>query len=269
MAKTYFKVMTIAGSDSGGGAGIQADLKTFAALGCYGMSVITALTAQNTQGVKAVHPTPVTFVRAQLEALFEDIGAEAVKIGMLHSGEMVETVTDMLKKHHAKNIVLDPVMTAQSGDALTSVDAFEAVKEHLLPLATVLTPNLPEARLFLNREINNLEEMHQAARDLADLGTRSVLIKGGHLNTQDSTDILYIRQEDRFVVLQGDRIETHNNHGTGCTLSSAVASFLARRFPLEEASRSAKEYLLGSLRAGAEYEIGQGSGPPHHFYRHW
>ena len=261
--------MTIAGSDSGGGAGIQADLKTFAALGCYGMSVITALTAQNTQGVMAVHPTPITFIRAQLEALFEDIGADAVKIGMLHSSKMVEIVAEQLKKYRAKNIVLDPVMTAQSGDALSGVDAFEAMKEHLLPLVTVLTPNLPEARLFLNREINNLEDMHQAARDLANLGTRSVLIKGGHLKAHDATDILYIGREDRFVVLQGDRIETRNNHGTGCTLSSAVASFLARGFSLEEASRSAKEYLMGSIRAGAEYEIGQGSGPPHHFFRHW
>jgi hydroxymethylpyrimidine/phosphomethylpyrimidine kinase len=269
MSKKYHKVITIAGSDSGGGAGIQADIKTFAALGCYGMSVITALTAQNTRGVNAVHATPVAFVRAQLEALFEDIGTEAVKIGMLHSGEMVQIVAEQLIKHQAKNIVLDPVMTAQSGDDLSSLEAFDAMKEHLFPLVTVLTPNLPEAGLFLNREINNLEDMHQAARDLAQIGTRNVLIKGGHLTGHNSTDILYIGQEDRSVVLQGDRIETRNNHGTGCTLSSAVASFLAKGFTLEEASRSAKEYLTGSIRAGAEYEIGQGSGPPHHFYEHW
>jgi hydroxymethylpyrimidine/phosphomethylpyrimidine kinase len=269
MPKKYNKVVTIAGSDSSGGAGIQADLKTFAALGCYGMSVITALTAQNTRGVNAIHATPITFVRAQLEALFEDIGADAVKIGMLHSGEMVQIVAEQLIKHQAKNIVLDPVMTAQSGDDLSSLEALDAMKEHLFPLVTVLTPNLPEAGLFLNREVNNLEDMQQAARDLAHIGTRNILIKGGHLKGRDSTDILYIGQEDRSVVLQGDRIETRNNHGTGCTLSSAVASFLAKGFTLEEASRSAKEYLVGSIRAGAEYEIGQGSGPPHHFYEHW
>lgn len=269
MAKKYHRVITIAGSDSGGGAGIQADLKTFAALGCYGMSVITALTAQNTKGVRAIHAIPAPFVRAQLEALFEDIGADAVKIGMLHSGEMVETVAEQLNKHRAKNIVLDPVMTAQSGEALTSEEAIDAMKNHLLPLVTVLTPNLPEAALLLNREVNNLEDMQQAAHDLATYGTGSVLLKGGHLKGNDTTDVLYIGPEDRFVALEGERIETRNDHGTGCTLSSAVASFLAKGFALEEASRSAKEYLTGTLQAGAEYEIGQGKGPPHHFFKHW
>jgi hydroxymethylpyrimidine/phosphomethylpyrimidine kinase len=269
MAKKYHKVITIAGSDSGGGAGIQADLKTFAALGCYGMSVITALTAQNTKGITAIHAIPTPFVIAQLGALFEDIGAEAVKIGMLHSGEMVETVAEQLKKHRAKNIVLDPVMAAQSGESLTSDEAIDAMKKHLLPMVTVLTPNLPEAALLLNREVNNLEDMQQAAHDLAAFGPGGVLLKGGHLKGDDTTDVLYIGPEDRSVVLQGERIETRNNHGTGCTLSSAVASFLAKGFALEEASRSAKEYLTGTIRAGAEYEIGQGNGPPHHFFKHW
>jgi hydroxymethylpyrimidine/phosphomethylpyrimidine kinase len=269
MAKKYHRVITIAGSDSGGGAGIQADLKTFAALGCYGMSVITALTAQNTKGVTAIHAVPAPFVRAQLEALFGDIGTEAVKIGMLHSGEMVETVAEQLKQHQAKNIVLDPVMAAQSGEALTSEEAIDAMKKHLLPLVTVLTPNLPEAALLLNREVNNLEDMRLAAHDLAAFGPGSVLLKGGHLKGDDTTDVLYIGPEDRSVVLQGERIKTRNNHGTGCTLSSAVASFLAKGFALEEASRSAKEYLIGAIRAGAEYEIGQGNGPPHHFFKHW
>ncbi len=269
MAKKYHKVLTIAGSDSGGGAGIQADLKTFAALGCYGMSVITALTAQNTKGVTDIHAPPAPFVRAQLEAVFGDIGAHAVKIGMLYSGELIETIVEQLKKHRAENIVLDPVMLAQSGDTLIRSEAVETMKELLLPLVTVMTPNLPEAALLLNREVNNLEDMRQAARDLASYGKVSILLKGGHLKGGNTTDVLYIGPEDRFVVLEGERIKTRNNHGTGCTLSSAVASFLAKGYALEEACRSAKEYLQGAIRAGAEYEIGRGHGPVHHFFKHW
>jgi hydroxymethylpyrimidine/phosphomethylpyrimidine kinase len=269
MSKKYHKVITIAGSDSGGGAGIQADLKTFAALGCYGMSVITALTAQNTKGITAIHAVPVPFVRAQLEALFKDIGTEAVKIGMLHSREIVETVAEQLKRHRAKNIVFDPVMAAQSGESLATHETVDANNEHLLPQVTLLTPNLPEAVLLLNREINDLEDMQQAAHDLTAFGTGSVLLKGGHLKGNDTSDVLYIGLEDRSVVLQGERIKTRNNHGTGCTLSSAVASFLAMGFSLEEASRSAKKYLIETLQAGAEYEIGQGSGPLHHFFKLW
>jgi hydroxymethylpyrimidine/phosphomethylpyrimidine kinase len=233
------------------------------------MSVITALTAQNTKGVTAIHAVPAPFVRAQLEALFEDIGSEAVKIGMLHSAEIVETVAEQLKKHRAENIVFDPVMAAQSGKSLASPESVDAIKDRLLPQVTVLTPNLPEASLLLNREIRNLEEMHQAAHDLAALGTGSVLLKGGHLRGNDSTDVLYIGPEDRYVVLQGERIKTRNDHGTGCTLSSAVASYLAKGFALEESSRSAKKYLNKTLRAGAEYRIGQGSGPMHHFFKFW
>jgi hydroxymethylpyrimidine/phosphomethylpyrimidine kinase len=201
--------------------------------------------------------------------VFGDIGADAVKIGMLYSGELIETIVEQLKKHRAENIVLDPVMSAQSGDTLIRSEAVETMKEHLLPLVTVMTPNLPEAALLLNREVNNLEDMRQAARDLASYGKVSVLLKGGHLKGGNTTDVLYIGPEDRFVVLEGERIKTRNNHGTGCTLSSALASFLAKGFSLEEASRSAKEYLTGTLQAGAEYEIGQGNGPPHHFFKHW
>ena len=269
MAKKYYRVLTIAGSDSGGGAGIQADLKTISALGCYGMSVITALTAQNTKGVTDIYAPPAGFIRAQLEAVFEDIGADAVKIGMLYSGELVETIVEQLKKHRAKNIVLDPVMAAQSGDTLIRSEAIETMKEHLLPLVTVLTPNLPEAALFLKREIDNPEEMRQAARDLAAFGTGSVLLKGGHLTGHEADDVLYIGPEDRFVMLQGKRVKTRNNHGTGCTLSSAVASFLAKGYALEEAARSAKQYLQGAIQAGAEYRIGRGHGPVHHFFEHW
>lgn len=268
--KKYRKVLTIAGSDSSGGAGIQADLKTFSALGCYGMSVITALTAQNTRGVTGIHALPPDFVEKQMDAVFSDIGADAVKIGMLYSKGLVETVARSLTKYHAENIVLDPVMVAQSKDKLLQdEDMVEAIKEHLMPLTTVFTPNLPEASILLNRRIRNLEEMHQAARELASYGSRNILLKGGHVDGDDTSDLLFINNEDRFIVLEGKRIATKNNHGTGCTLSSAIASFLARGYPIEKAARSAKRYITGAIRAGAEYEIGNGHGPVHHFYEFW
>ena len=268
-AKKYHRVLTIAGSDSSGGAGIQADLKTFAAIGCYGMSVVTALTAQNTQGVSAIHAPSAAFVREQLEAVFGDMGADAVKIGMLYSGEVIEIVSEALKKHHPKNIVFDPVMAAQSGDALTRGEVIAAMKKHLLPLVTLLTPNLPEATLFLDREITTPEEMHQAARDLSAFGAASVLLKGGHLKTGEKTDVLYIGPEDRFVTLEGKRIDTRNDHGTGCTLSSAVAGFLAQGDSMEEACRSAKAFLQAAIEGGAEFKIGRGHGPVHHFFKYW
>jgi len=269
MMKTYHRVLTIAGSDSGGGAGIQADLKTFSALGCYGMSVITALTAQNTRGVTAIHAVSREFTIAQMEAVFSDLGADAVKIGMLFSAELIETVAKQLKRFHAENIVVDPVMVAQSGDKLLRDDAIEAIKGHLMPLATVLTPNLPEASVFLNRKIQTLEEMEQAGRDLAQYGSRSILLKGGHLEDQDSSDLLHMRAEDRSILLKGERIETNNNHGTGCTLSSAIASYLAKGKDLEEAVRRAKEYITEAIRVGADYRIGHGHGPVHHFFKFW
>lgn len=268
-SKTYHRVLTIAGSDSGGGAGIQADLKTFAALGCYGMSVVTALTAQNTKGVTAIHAPPAAFIREQLEAVYSDIGADAVKIGMLYSGEVIEIVSEVLEKNRAKNIVFDPVTAAQSGDALTQGEVIATMKKHLLPLVTLLTPNLPEAALLLDREITSPEDMHQAARDLAAYGAGSVLLKGGHLKAGETTDVLFIGPESRFVTLEGKRIDTRNDHGTGCTLSSSVACFLAKGIPLEEACRSAKAYLQGAIEAGAEFEIGRGHGPVHHFFKHW
>jgi hydroxymethylpyrimidine/phosphomethylpyrimidine kinase len=269
MSKSYHKVLSIAGSDSGGGAGIQADLKTFAALGCYGMSVVTVLTAQNTQGVTAIHAPPVEFVGEQLEAVLGDIGVDAVKIGMLYSGEVIETVSEVLKKHGTINIVLDPVMTAQSGDALSRGEVIAAMQKHLLPMVTLLTPNLPEAALFLDREITTPEDMRRAARDLTEFGAGSVFLKGGHLKTGEATDVLFIGPEDRFVTLEGKRIDTRNDHGTGCTLSSAVAGFLAKGDSLEEACRSAKAFLQAAIEAGAEFEIGRGRGPVHHFFKYW
>lgn len=266
-AKSYHRVLTIAGSDSGGGAGVQADIKTISANGCYAMSVITALTAQNTLGVKGIHPVPVEFVAAQMEAVLSDIGVDAVKIGMLFSPELIKTVADNLHKFGIKTIVLDPVMVAQSGDTLIEQEAIQALQEYLIPMAMLITPNLPEAAVLLGRGIPTPADVEQAAKDLAKSGCGGVLIKGGHFEDGDSNDCLWLTKEERMVVLPGKRIPTRNNHGTGCTLSSAIAAYLARGNSMEEAVRLAKEYITGAIRAGADYIIGHGHGPVHHFYR--
>ena len=265
--KHYHRVLTIAGSDSGGGAGIQADLKTISANRCYGMSAITALTAQNTLGVTAIHAVPVDFVAAQMDAVLSDIGADAVKIGMLFSPELIRTVADGLRRHGAKNIVLDPVMVAQSGDKLLQDEAVAAIKEHLIPLADLITPNLPEASVLLDREITSEADLSAAATDLAAMGAGNVLIKGGHLESENSDDCLYLGDEQRLVTLAGERVVTRNNHGTGCTLSSAIAAYLARGEDMETAVRLGKDYITGAIQAGAAYEIGRGNGPVHHFFR--
>ena len=267
--REYFKVLTIAGSDSGGGAGIQADLKTFAAIGCYGMSVITALTAQNTRGVTAIHAVPPPFAVEQMTAVFTDIGANAVKIGMLYSADLIEAVTATLTKYHARNIVLDPVMVAQSGDKLLQDDAIQAIKDHLMPVADVVTPNLPEAEVLLGQTIKSFEDMQRAARSLAQFGGRSILIKGGHLGENKSTDLLYLTEEDRFVTLEAERIDSRNNHGTGCTLSSAIAAHMSRGSCIEDAVTKAKTFIQNAIRAGAAYKIGHGHGPVHHFFEFW
>ena len=267
--RTYYRVLTIAGSDSGGGAGIQADLKTFAANGCYGMSVITALTAQNTQGVTAIHALPPSFAVEQMTAVFTDIGADAVKIGMLYSAELIEAVAEGLNQFRARNIVLDPVMVAQSGDKLLQDDAIQAVKDHLMPVADVVTPNLPEAEVLLGRKIESFEDVKRAARELATNGGRSILIKGGHMAESNSTDLLYLTEEDRFVILEAERIDSRNNHGTGCTLSSAIAANMARGSDIEEAVTKAKTFISNAIRAGAAYKIGHGHGPVHHFFEFW
>jgi hydroxymethylpyrimidine/phosphomethylpyrimidine kinase len=265
--KVYRRVLTIAGSDSGGGAGIQADLKTIAANGCYGMSVITALTAQNTTGVSGIHAVPVDFVAAQMEAVLADIGVDAVKIGMLFSPELIRTVAENLQKFEVGTIILDPVMIAQSGDKLLQEEAIEALKQYLIPMAELITPNLPEASVLLGREIFTTATIETAVVELSAMGCTNVLIKGGHMETGDSDDYLYLGREKRTVILPGKRIETRNNHGTGCTLSSAIASFIAKGETVESAVRHAKEYITGAIQAGAEYTIGKGHGPVHHFYR--
>ena len=267
--REYYKVLTIAGSDSGGGAGIQADLKTFAAIGCYGTSVITALTAQNTLGVTAIHALPPSFAIEQMAAVFTDIGADAVKIGMLYSAELIEAISEALNKYRARNIVLDPVMFAQSGDKLLQDDAIQAIKDHLMPVADVVTPNLPEAEVLLGQKIEGFEDMQRAARSLAQFGSRSVLIKGGHLEGSISTDLLYLTEEDRFVILEAERIASTNNHGTGCTLSSAIAAYMSKGNDIENAADKAKTFINHAIRAGAAYKIGHGHGPVHHFFEFW
>lgn len=267
---TYHRALTIAGSDSGGGAGIQADLKTFSALGCYGTSVITALTAQNTIGVAAIEPVPPSFVAAQIDAVLDDIGTDATKIGMLHVAAVIDVVADRLRRHDAGPVVLDPVMVATSGDTLLDDDAIDALRTDLLPLATVVTPNLPEAAVLLGGgTFGTVADMERAARGIAALGPRVVLLKGGHLAGDRSLDISYDRDTDTVRPLDAPRIDTANTHGTGCTLSSAVAALLARGAAVADALDGAKSYLTEAIRAGADRRLGAGHGPVHHFARTW
>jgi len=260
--------LTIAGSDSGGGAGIQADLKTFSALGVYGASVIAALTAQNTQGVRAIHDAPPDFIAAQMDAVFEDLDIRAVKIGMLSRSEVIETVAAGLQRHTAPHIVLDPVMVATSGDPLLQPDAVATLRDRLVPLAEVITPNLPEAALLAGREAARDEAaMQETAKALLDLGPKTVLLKGGHLSDGEAIDLLYDGTE--IIRLAAPRVDTPNTHGTGCTLSSAVAAFLAHGKSLPEAVRAAKDYLTAALAAADQLKVGGGHGPVHHFHALW
>ncbi len=260
--------VTIAGSDSGGGAGIQADLKTFSALGVYGASVITALTAQNTRGVTGIHDVPADFIAAQIDAVFSDLAVDAVKIGMLSQVSTIEAVAAGLDRHRAKSVVLDPVMVATSGDRLLNPDAIERLVQLLFPRAVVITPNLPEAAAFLGCPAADGEsEMRGQAERLLALGAQAVLIKGGHGGGHESVDLLVGR--DSVTRLAAPRIETRNTHGTGCTLSSAVAAGLAKGLPLIEAVREAKAYVSGAIAASGELTIGSGHGPVHHFHQWW
>lgn len=267
--KSYFRALTIAGSDSGGGAGIQADLKTFSALGCFGMSAITALTAQNTRVVTGIFPVPPEFIGQQIDAVMADIGTDAVKIGMLHSPQVIEVVAQKLVQWKCPNIVLDPVMVSKSGDNLLKRDAVNALKTILIPKAFIITPNLPEASVLLGRNVETLKDMETAARDLADIGCANVLLKGGHLVHGGSCDLLYQQKTDTLTTLPGERIDTQNSHGTGCSLSSAVCANLARGVGLKTAVRNAKAYISGALKAGAGYTTGKGHGPVNHFYALW
>ncbi len=259
----YTRVLSIAGSDSGGGAGIQADLKTFSALGCYGMTAITALTAQNTLGVSAIHGVPPEMLKAQLSAVLDDIGVDAVKIGMLHAPDIVRTVAWALKHYNVKQVVLDPVMVATSGDRLIAADTVQVLVDELFPLATVVTPNLDEAALLLGRAIHSADELEAAARDLLAMGTQAVLLKGGHLPGDTVTDLL-VTGAGAPQRLSSPRIASRNTHGTGCTLSSAIASYLALGEPLSQAVTMASSYILQAIAQGADVYTGAGHGPLNH-----
>ncbi len=258
------KALTIAGSDSGAGAGIQADLKTFSALGVYGSTVITAITAQNTLGVTAVHEIPTEIIAAQIDAVMSDIGAQAAKTGMLSSAEIIETVAEGVRRHGLEKLVVDPVMVAKSGDRLLREDAVEALRQVLLPLALVVTPNAPEAEVLAGRAVRSETDMVEAARAIHALGPRYVVVKGGHL-PGDAVDILFDgRTVERFAL---PRVPTRHTHGTGCTFSAAIAAYLARGEEVPSAVWHAKQYLHEALRHA--YPIGAGQSPVHHFYALW
>jgi len=260
--------LTIAGSDSGGGAGIQADLKTFSALGVYGASAITALTAQNTREVRAVHAAPADFVRCQLDAVYEDLAVGATKIGMLGEASIIRAVAAGLRAHRAGNLVLDPVMVAKSGDSLLAADAEAALLEELLPLAELITPNLPEAGVLLGRAAPTDETgMRRAAEDLLSRGARAVLLKGGHLGGERCVDLFC--DGHRELRFESPRRHTANTHGTGCTLSAAIAALLARGLPLAEAVSAARDYLQAAIAAADDLQVGSGHGPVQHFHALW
>ena len=256
------RVLSIAGSDSGGGAGIQADTKTCTALGCYGMTAITAITAQNTVGVTAIHEIPVDTVAAQIAAVYDDIGVDAVKTGMLSSAAIIETVADALKKFGAANLVVDPVMISKSGAALLRSDAVEAMKQNLLPLAAMLCPNIPEAEVLSGMTVSDEKSIAQVLERLYGLGPKHILLKGGHLKGPAAADYLF--DGASTVVFSSERIDTPHTHGTGCTYSAAIACFLAKGFSPTEAVRHAKNYLTGAIMHNQQVRIGRGTGPLHH-----
>jgi hydroxymethylpyrimidine/phosphomethylpyrimidine kinase len=258
--------LTIAGSDSSGGAGIQADLKTFAALGVYGASVITALTAQNTKGVSGIHLVPAAFITAQLDAVFADLEIGAVKIGMVAERAAIEAVAAGLKRWQPRHVVLDPVMVASSGERLLAKDAVDALRTRLIPLASILTPNLPEAAALLDEVVAASEAAIEVqGRKLLALGCRAVLIKGGHGQGSESID--YLIDANGVIALSAPRVATNNTHGTGCSLSSAIAAGLARGEDLATALRNAKTFISGAIAAADRFAVGQGHGPVHHFHR--
>ncbi len=259
----YPRVLSIAGSDSGGGAGIQADLKTFAALGCYGMTAITAITAQNTCGVRAIHGVPAQMLRDQIDAVLEDIGADAVKIGMLHTSEIVRAVAEAIDRHALQNVVFDPVMVATSGALLIDNAAMEVLVRELFPRAAVITPNLDEAALLVGRPLRSAQDMEQAAQALLDQGARAVLLKGGHLPGDTVIDLLVTASGEKHW-MQAARIHSPNTHGTGCTLSSAMAAHLALGASLLDAVQQARLYVREAMLSGAQVRTGKCGGPLNH-----
>ena len=267
--KKYRIALSIAGSDPSGGAGIQADLKTFSACGCYGATAIVAVVDENTVGVTGVHPVPVSFVTGQIKSVLDDIGADAIKIGMLHSSELIVAVRDTLSKYKIRNIVFDPVMVATSGDKLLQDEAITTLKNELIPFVRVITPNIPEAEILLGKKSATEEDLLLVVEALSVGGTVSVLLKAGHLSNEELTDVFYNAETDEIIKLSSKRVHTKNTHGTGCTFSSAITAFLAHDKPLNESIRLAKEYINQTIVTGAAYEIGKGHGPVHHFFNFW
>ncbi|MCI0438262.1 MAG: bifunctional hydroxymethylpyrimidine kinase/phosphomethylpyrimidine kinase [Chloroflexi bacterium] len=262
--RSVARAMTIAGSDSGGGAGIQADLKTFAALGVYGTSVITAITSQNTLRVTDVLELPTSLIRTQIDAVISDIGTDAVKTGMLSSAAIIQTVAEKLREYNLTNLVVDPVMVAKGGDRLLQEQAVESLIKVLLPLARVVTPNAPEAEALTGRKIESLEDARAAARQLVEMGARAAVVKGGHLDGPP-TDVHYDGR--RFTELTAERIQTTSTHGTGCTFASAIAAGLAKGMSVEDAVAQAKRYVTEAIRHA--FPMGRGHGPLNHFYMLW
>lgn len=267
--KHYKTALSIAGSDPSGGAGIQADLKTFSACGCYGSTVIVAVVDENTVGVTGVHPIPVPFVAGQIKSVLSDIGADAIKIGMLHSSELILAVKNTLLEYDVKNIVLDPVMVATSGDKLLQDEAIETLKNELIPYVRVITPNIPEAEILLGKEIKSQKDLSLVIKDLSFGNQVSVMLKAGHLTEDKLTDVFYNAETGEIIELTSQRINTKNTHGTGCTFSSAITAFLAHGLSLNDAVRKGKDYINNAIVAGADYEIGKGHGPVHHFFDIW
>ncbi len=253
--------LTIAGSDSSGGAGIQADLKTFSAHGVYGMSVITAITAQNTQGILGIQDVDPDIIEKQIKAIFDDLPVNSVKIGMVSQIETIQAIYNQLTRYQPKFIVLDPVMISKSGHHLLKPKSIQTLIKFLLPLATIITPNLPEAEVITQKKIHTYQDMEEAAKKIYTMGAKNVFIKGGH-RKEDATDILYDGQ--KFIYFKQQRIDTQNTHGTGCTLSSAIAANLALGFPIEKAVENAKKYI--TIAINHSLDIGKGVGPTHHFY---
>ena len=260
---SYARVLSIAGSDSGGGAGIQADLKTFAALGCYGMTALTALTAQNTLGVQAIHAVPPAFLKAQLQSVLDDIGVDAIKIGMLHAPDIVEVVAWAIDQYRPQHVVLDPVMVATSGDRLIAEETVAELVRQLFPRASLITPNLDEAAWLLGHPIERADDLPAAAAELRAMGARAVLLKGGHLAGTEVVDWLDLPGQPGLR-LASPRIASHNVHGTGCTLSSAIAAHLALGHDMAQAVTLARRYILGAIEAGARVRVGGGHGPLNH-----
>ena len=260
--------LTIAGSDSSGGAGIQADLKTFSALGAYGCSVVTALTAQNTRGVQGISDVEPDFITQQLSSVFSDLAVQAVKIGMLSRKEVIQVVVEAVEKYQVTRLVVDPVMVATSGDLLLQRDAIDILIQELIPRASLITPNLPEAAVLLDAEIpTNRKEMEQMVGPLLALGPRAVLLKGGHLQNDESVDLFHDGHQIHWLTAL--RIKTLNTHGTGCTLSAAIAALLARGYGLKDAVYAAKDYISNAIATSDQLHVGHGNGPVHHFHNIW